>query len=572
MWLPICSSVAFAAWQVLFLHWVELPLLQLTATAVVAAAIWTHPVTILFVLLFVGFWGYMRLKMWWLVLMIWRKETTEIKQKPAAALYRYFGIKSCASHDGPAKAPPTVKQGQVAVVRTCKGTGQLLAEMDALHLEDAPGVPVHHESTIVIDPSVRYQKFAGFGTSLTESAGRVYQRVGSANKARIIDAYFRKDVGLGFNIARLHMNSCDFSDGNWTCTPKENDFELESFTTERYDEIMLPLARLAGEAAGSPLKLMASPWSPPAWLKDNGRMCNGGQLKKDEKSQRTWAQYYVRFARELKEKGLPLFCFSVQNEPLGKTPWENCLYSVEEERDFVRDYLGPALEASGMDLKLLCWDHNRDQILQRAQALYSDPNVAKYVWGLCWHWYGDPRYEWWPDQAGLLCWDNVRAVHEMRPDKHLWVSETCQECGPHIGDFTVAERYAEAIIRDFNSWCEAWIDWNMILDHTGGPNHVGNLCAAPLHADTIRDRLIFQPSYFALGQFSRHIQPGAERILVGTDRDCLHVTAFANPDKTIAIIVLNGSNYHKDICLRIAGKIARSNAPQHSITTFLVRL
>lgn len=179
-------------------------------------------------------------------------------------------------------------------------------------------------------------------------------------------------------------------------------------------------------------------------------MCQGGKLK--EACRPVWAKFYVRFAQLMKEKGLSLWGFSVQNEPDGQTPWENCLYSPQEERDFIRDHLGPELEKSGLDLKLIAWDHNRDDLFLRAHTIYSDPDAAKYVWGMGWHWYGDARYEWWADGGGQSCFDNVRKTHELRPEKHLMVTETCQECGAHLGDWSLAERYAESIIRDFNNW------------------------------------------------------------------------------------------------------------------------
>eukprot|EP00438_Fugacium_kawagutii_P000348 Skav204709 [mRNA] locus=scaffold3332:148085:165810:- [translate_table: standard] len=162
-----------------------------------------------------------------------------------------------------------------------------------------------------------------------------------------------------------------------------------------------------------------------------------------------WAKFYVRFAELMKKKGVSLWGFTVQNEPDGQTPWENCLYSPQEERDFIRDHLGPELEKSGLDLKLIAWDHNRDDLFLRAHTIYSDPEASKYVWGMGWHWYGDPRYEWWPDPAGQSCFDNVRKTHELRPE--------------NLG---VAAK-----------------DWNFLLNKDGGPNHVGNVCSAPILAD-----------------------------------------------------------------------------------------
>mmetsp|Transcript_56066 Transcript_56066/g.155258 ORF Transcript_56066/g.155258 Transcript_56066/m.155258 type:complete len:198 (+) Transcript_56066:2-595(+) len=187
-----------------------------------------------------------------------------------------------------------------------------------------------------------------------------------------------------------------------------------------------------------------------------------------------------------------------------------------------------------------------------------------------WHWYGDPRHEWWADAAGMACFENVRQVHEMRPDKHLWVTETCQELGPHIGDWRVAERYSESIIRDFNNFCEAWIDWNLVLNEFGGPNHKGNECSAPIIADTARDRVLLQPSYYAFGHFSRHIHRGAQRVLCSTSRDCLLSTAYVNPDGTLVLVVLNQSPHNKDFYIRLGSKVARAPGLPHSITTYVV--
>merc|ERR1712032_1203565 len=112
-------------------------------------------------------------------------------------------------------------------------------------------------------------------------------------------------------------------------------------------------------------------------------------------------------------------------------------------------------------VKLLVWDHNRDEMLLRARTVYGDPEAAKHVWGTGFHWYGDPRYESWPPPAGMVCFDNVQAVHDLRPDKHIVMTECCQEGGPHLGDWKLGERYAESIIKDVNHWTEAWIDWNL---------------------------------------------------------------------------------------------------------------
>lgn len=297
-------------------------------------------------------------------------------------------------------------------------------------------------------------------------------------------------------------------------------------------------------------------------------MLNGGKLRPEYRV--AWAKHYVKFAEAFNQAGMPLWAFSVQNEPQASTPWENCLYNHEEERDFVRDYLGPALQSSGLDLKLLVWDHNRDDMLARAKAVYDDPEAEKYVWGVAYHWYGDTRYESWPAREGQLLFDNLRLVHELRPDKHILMSEACQEMGPRIGDWKLGERYGEAIIRDMNNWLEAWIDWNLILDESGGPNHVYNLVSAPVIADASRDRVLFLSSYYYIGHFSRFIRPGARRVLTGSSRDALETTGFVNPDGSVVVIVMNQGDYDIAFNLQFDGAVAKAEAPAHSISSFVV--
>jgi len=453
--------------------------------------------------------------------------------------------------------------GEVIAVRTAEKGDERMSVLPTLRLQ-----PHRAEAnpTVVVDPSVRYQTFLGFGGSFTESSAELLLQLGRQRQEQVVEAYFRADVGLGYRMGRTHINSCDFSRGHWACCPEAGDEKLHSFTIARYRRAIIPFIHRANTAAGELLKIVASPWSPPAWMKDTGSMVAGGVLKSEYRE--VWARHYVKFARELDSCGLPVWAMSVQNEPNAPVSWESCLFTAEEERDFVRDYLGPALESSGMDIKLLVWDHNRDDMLARARVIYADAVAAKYVWGVAFHWYGDPRYERWPDKSGQVRFENVLRTHELRPDKHLVMTEACQEGGPHKGNWSLAERYALNIIRDLSNWTEAWIDWNLILDEVGGPNHKRNFCSAPLLVDTKRDAVHVQPCYYYIGHFSRYIHPGAERILCASNRDCLESIAFANTDGTIAVVVLNASAKAVDFWLEMDGKAAPCLAPERSITTF----
>lgn len=464
----------------------------------------------------------------------------------------------------------------VRVVRTAKSTGERFAALPPLQLQSGmPGGPggkqqlvFASDPAVVLDETVQYQTFLGFGGSFTETSAELLLEMAAEKQEQILRAYFDEESGLGYTLGRLHMGSCDFSRGNWSCVEVPGDVELESFSIARYEQAILPMLRRARATAGRPLLLMASPWSPPYWMKDHGSMMKGGKLRPEYRT--AWAKYYVKFAEAFKEAGMPLWALSVQNEPHAQTPWENCFYTHEEERDFVRDHLGPALNASGLDLKLLIWDHNRDDMLLRAKAIFDDPEAEKYVWGVAYHWYGDNRYEMWPAREGQLLFDNLRRVHELRPDKHIVMSESCQENGPRIGDWRMGERYGEAIIRDLNNWLEAWIDWNLILDPAGGPNHVYNYVSAPVIADARRGRVLFLSSYYYIGHFSRYIRPGARRILAGSNRDALETVAFQNPDGSLVLVVMNQGDYDIGFYLQHGSEGAKSEAPARSISTFVL--
>jgi len=290
-------------------------------------------------------------------------------------------------------------------------------------------------------------------------------------------------------------------------------------------------------------------------MKTTGRMNNGSELKPEYR--RAWAACLCRYIQEYVRAGISVWGLTCQNEPLTISNWENCNWSAEQERDFVRDYLGPALQASGLGhIKLLVWDHNRNRIYERVRVIYGDRHAAGYVWGAAYHWYCGDHF------------DNLHLVHNVWPDKALLFTEGCVEGGPHIGEWAPAERYAHSLINDLNGWSVGWIDWNLLLDEQGGPNHAGNFCHAPVLADTASGRLMYQPAYYALGHFSRFIQPGSRRIASSSTLDELETTAALNPDGTIAVVVLNRTDRSFAFSLYYRDRKAPTVCPAHALRTF----
>jgi glucosylceramidase len=168
--------------------------------------------------------------------------------------------------------------------------------------------------------------------------------------------------------------------------------------------------------------------------------------------------------------------------------------------------------------------------------------------------------------------ENLKRVNEAFPDKKLIFTEGCVEkfSLDRVNDWLLGEKYGYSMVNDFNCGTVAWTDWNILLDETGGPNHVGNFCFAPVHADTKTGKLIYTNSYYYIGHFSKFILPGARRISCSTNRDKLQSTAFINPDGKMIVVVLNLSDEKLPFMLCISGKAAPVTSFPHSIITLII--
>lgn len=390
---------------------------------------------------------------------------------------------------------------------------------------------------INVYPEVKYQTFHGFGGAFTEAAAHVYGRMSEEQQKKIIEDYFGKD-GLRYSMGRIHMNSCDFALGNYTYI-KEGDETLESFEISHDEKEIIPMILAAENAAEKKISLLLSPWSPPAFMKTNGEMNHGGSLKKEY--YKTWADYFVKFIKEYKSRGFQIDYLTVQNEPMAVQTWDSCVYSGEEEGIFVRDYLGPALEQAGLsDIGIFVWDHNKEEAYQRFKDVVFDEKVSRFVRGEALHWYTGDHFE------------AIEAVKKMYPEKEIFFTEGCVEYSRFAdsGEVEKAEMYAHDILGNLNAGISASLDWNLLLDEKGGPNHVGNFCAAPIlctpDADIYEKRL----SYYYIGQFSRYIKEGAVRIATTRYTDAIEVTGFLNPDGERVIVLFNKSEKEVEYSLR----------------------
>lgn len=451
---------------------------------------------------------------------------------------------------------------QVKVYTTAQNTDYRLSQTTTLNFK-ASTQPVETQTCIFVDPDKKFQTLLGIGGALTDASAETFAKMSKTQQQELLNAYYNPQKGIGYTLARTSIGSCDFSGESYSYVG-DNDVTLKTFNVDHDKQFRIPLIKGAIAAAGGKLPIYVSPWSPPAWMKDNNSLLRGGKLL--PKYRQVWADHYIKFIKTYEALNIPIWGLSVQNEPMAVQTWESCIFTAEDERDFIKQYLGPTLVKQGMaSKKLIAWDHNRDLLYQRASTVLEDPEAAKYVWGIGYHW-----YETWT--GGAMRFDNEKLVAEAYPNKNLIFTEGCIENFQlsKVNDWWLGERYGNSIINDFNNGTVAWTDWNILLDEKGGPNHVSNFCYAPVHFNAQTKELIYTNMYYYLGHFSKFIRPGAKRIISSSSRDLLQTTAFQNTDGSIAVIVMNQSDKKMPYSLWIKGKTAETESLPHSISTLLL--
>jgi len=493
-----------------------------------------------------------------------------IKRISNLTLMSLFLLGCTANTKEDVKKSETKSDSNIDVVGTTEVEVFTTAHHTDLKLSQTSGLdfgplkqPLETEIDVLVDPTKQFQTFMGIGAALTDAAAETFYKLSEENQEKFLEAYYSKEKGIGYSLGRTTIHSSDFATGSYTYV-EEGDTDLKTFNIDHDRQYRLPFTKKAIEAAGGELTMYASPWSPPAFMKTNNNMLQGGKLKPEY--YQPWANYYVKFIKAYEEEGIPLWGLTIQNEPMAVQRWESCIYTAEEERDFLKNYLGPTLEKEGLgDKKIIVWDHNRDLLFQRASVILNDPEAAKYVWGTGFHWYED-----WKD--GIPMFNNVKNVNETFPDKNLIFTEGCNERYDiaKIEEERLAERYGRAMINDFNNGTVAWTDWNILLDETGGPNHVGNYCFAPVHGDTKTGEFTLTYSYYYIGHFSKFIRPGAKRISSVSNSNSLLSTAFVNVDGSMVIVAMNQSDAPLEYGITMNSKTAKIEIPGHGIQSIVM--
>ncbi|MEM7565125.1 MAG: glycoside hydrolase family 30 beta sandwich domain-containing protein [Pseudomonadota bacterium] len=500
------------------------------------------------------------------------------------------------------------------------------------------------EGNIVrVDPARIRQTLTGIGTSFTESSAFVLAHLDPRTRSDVMHQIF-SDQGANFSLTRTPIGATDFSvEGRYSYADTAGDTALDHFSidvdSDGFDATLYPgisdqsfdLLPMIQEAIkikraqrDSELRIIASAWTAPAWMKDiedwyqpgtreNNYQGTGGSLKPEYVG--LFADYLIRYLDAYRDQGVHIWGLTPVNEPLGNSgQWESMHFTAETQRDFIKHHLGPRLHQAGHeDVSLMMLDHSRDHLEHWADVIYGDPESAQYLSGAAVHWY---------ESTFKVYQDVFERVHAKYPDFDIIHTEGCiddlgkdapagvldpvgyKESGWFDNDdfwwnanasdwaysvtwagvnaedhpiYVPVHRYARNIIVSLNHWMSGWVDWNIVLDARGGPNHVGNYCGAPIMIDTSTDYVYYSPIYYVLAQFSRTIRPGDKALYTdlqveSKNRDTVYASASINADSVISVQVLNTNKVPVEYRLQVGQQNALVKIDANALQTIRFRL
>ena len=405
------------------------------------------------------------------------------------------------------------------------------------------------KNVINVYPEVKYQEFIGFGGAVTQAVGIAYMRLPLEKRKNFLEAYFE---GCNYNLCRIPIGSCDFSSEKYSYSYKK---DLQDFNIDKDKEYIIPIIKDI-QRIKKDVKFIASPWSPPSFMKSNKMLTLGGKLLK--KYYDTYAKYLLKYIKSYQEIGINIDYITVQNEPNAMQMWESCLFNSDEELDFIKNYLYPIFKNNNINTEILIYDHNKEKMYSRAKEII--PSCDKEIAGIAYHWYTGDHFE------------NIELCREQFKNKLFIHTEGCVGYTKFSQEEEIknAEIYAHDIIGDLTCGCNGYVDWNILLDYNGGPNHKRNYCNSPIMLNKEENDYYRNLSYFYINQFARVIKPNAKRLAISRYTTNLEVIAFENTDKTIGLVILNKNNekYEYNLCINDI-KICDS-LDSHSIVSYAI--
>ncbi len=441
--------------------------------------------------------------------------------------------------DGGSKGDSTITQQKVQTYIT---TADNTMHFDAISKDLSEDLNTSPEITLTLNPAVRYQEFDGFGAAITGASAYNLMRMSAAHRAKLLRETFSVSEGMGYSYVRVPIGGSDFnarSNYDYTCCDIKG---IENFALQS-DELDYIIPVLKEILAINPaLKVMGTPWSCPLWMKVNDINTKeaynkwvGGYLNPDY--YQDYATYFVKWIQAFESAGIPITSVTVENEPLN---WGNSmsLYMPwDQERDFVKTALGPALRSAGLQTKIICFDHNYNYDDQEEQKryplkIYADADASQYIDGAAYHNYGGSPTE-------------LDYIHRQAPTKNLYFTEAS------IGTWNYKD-FGQSLVQEMKNtcmatitrWCKAVIVWNFMLDDNGGPHGGAGACATCYGAVDVSSKdyttLTKRSHYYVIGHLSAALRTGSTRIgTTGYLPTNVSAVASENPDGTYGLVLFN---------------------------------
>ena len=398
-------------------------------------------------------------------------------------------------------------------------------------------------NSIIISNSANNQ-LVGFGGAITEAAGYAYAKLDKESQEKFIKDY------LDYNIMRISIGSCDFSLNSYAYAKNK---DLSDFSIERDKQYIIPLIK-AFQQANPKIKFLATPWSPPSFMKNFHQLYWGAKLK--TKYYKLYAEYIAKFILAYEKEEIHISYMTVQNETTARQIWESCLFSPEQEADFAINYLYPTLKENNLDVKILIHDHNKDNVFERATKIF-DIDKNNIISGIGLHWYTGDYF------------DNVAKCRDTFKDKLLFHTEGCVGFSHYRPEDEIknAEMYAHDIIGDLNAGVTAYIDWNILLDNNGGPNHKNNFCNAP---SMLKDESYYNNlCYYYIQHFAKYINTNSSLVNIENISN-VEVTCFKNADASIVVVLLNKTDTDTSVSLNVKDQSYTLKIKKNSIITVII--
>lgn len=410
--------------------------------------------------------------------------------------------------------------------------------------------PANGYPILQVDAAQTFQAMEGFGFSLTGGSAQLINRLPAAERAQLLQEIYSKE-GIGVSSIRLTLGASDLS---------ERAFSYDDMPEGDEDPALAHFDILAGDADVIPvlkeilainpeIKILASPWSAPPWMKTN-RNFKGGRLRTECLA--VYADYFVKYIQAMKSHGIPIHAITPQNEPLNQKNEPSMLMGILEQADFIKNHLGPALHSAGLETEIFCWDHNCDRPDYPLRIL-MDEKAREFVAGSAWHLYG-----------GWI--DVLSSIHEAYPDKKIYFTEQwVGRNGNFAGD--LGWHAQNVLIGSCRNWASIVLEWNLASDPDCGPHTPGGEPNC-LGALTIGEAISRNVAYYLIAHASKFVRPGSVRIQSNLE-ETLPNAAFLAPDGKIVLIVYNGSEGYQNFNIGYAGQWAKAGLEPGSLATYV---